>query len=199
MSKGEETRQHILEEAIDLFNTKGYQATSFSDITARTGVQKGGIYNHFANKEALTLEAFTLATDKVRERSREFLQHQPHTLDRIKAVVTLFGSLLSNPVVAGGCPLLNASVEADDASPVLRNYARAAMDEWRTYIIRSAEKGIARGEIANGIEPDTLATLLLSALEGGIMLSKLYGDHRHIHAVVTYWHTYLESLRQETP
>lgn len=194
-NKGERTRQHILEQAVDLFNTKGYGGTSFSDIIAQTGVQKGGIYNHFANKTQLELEAFDLAVEKVRQRSRPMLQSQPHTLDRIKAVVTVFETLLYDPVIVGGCPVLNAAIEADGTSPALLARAQAAMDEWRDYIIRCAEKGQARGEIALALAPEALASIILSALEGAIVLHNLYADHRHMAHVATFLYTYLESLR----
>jgi TetR/AcrR family transcriptional repressor of nem operon len=197
MGKGEETRQKILEEATHLFNTKGYQNTSFRDLTLRTGVQKGGIYNHFANKEQLALESFELAMEKIRERARQILQGQPHTLDRIKGVVKVFQSLIETPVVEGGCPILNASVEADDTDPLLLSRSRAAMDEIREYIIRSVTKGQARSEIQPHVNPQTLATVVLSALEGAIMMSKLYDDLTYMTEVADYMNAYLDSLRME--
>ncbi|WP_226897807.1 TetR family transcriptional regulator [Priestia megaterium] len=39
---------------------QGYRASSISDIMHKTGLRKGGIYNHFENKEKIMLIAFPL-------------------------------------------------------------------------------------------------------------------------------------------
>jgi AcrR family transcriptional regulator len=51
ISKGERTRQQIMEAAIDLFNTQGYHGTSMRQIAETAGIALGGIYNHFPSKE----------------------------------------------------------------------------------------------------------------------------------------------------
>lgn len=51
MSKAQETREKILREAAALFNQYGYSGSSMSDIMRVTGLQKGGIYNHFKSKD----------------------------------------------------------------------------------------------------------------------------------------------------
>src|SRR6266481_3270397 len=58
MTKGEQTRREIVQKAAPLFNQKGYQGTSLSDLMDATGLQKGGIYRHFSSKEDLAAEAF---------------------------------------------------------------------------------------------------------------------------------------------
>ena len=57
MSKAEKTKENIVKQAAALFNQKGYSGSSISDIMQATGLQKGGIYNHFNSKEELALEA----------------------------------------------------------------------------------------------------------------------------------------------
>jgi AcrR family transcriptional regulator len=56
LSKGERTRQTILQAAYDLFLEQGYAATSMRQIAERTGLALGGIYNHFKNKQAIFSE-----------------------------------------------------------------------------------------------------------------------------------------------
>jgi len=56
ISKGERTRQVIMEAAYDLFLEHGYAATSMRQIANRAGLALGGIYNHFLNKEAIFSE-----------------------------------------------------------------------------------------------------------------------------------------------
>ncbi len=52
-SKGERTRQAILNAAYDLFLNQGYNATSMRQIAQRAGIALGGIYNHFASKDEI--------------------------------------------------------------------------------------------------------------------------------------------------
>ena len=56
LSKGERTRQAVLQAAYELFLEKGYSATSIRAIAERAGLALGGIYNHFDNKEAIFSE-----------------------------------------------------------------------------------------------------------------------------------------------
>jgi AcrR family transcriptional regulator len=51
LSKGERTRQAVLDAAYGLFLEQGYSATSMRQIAVRAGVALGGIYNHFASKD----------------------------------------------------------------------------------------------------------------------------------------------------
>ncbi len=58
MSKSEQTRQFIIGKAATLFNIKGYDSTSLSDVQDATGLTKGAIYGHFTDKNELALAAF---------------------------------------------------------------------------------------------------------------------------------------------
>src|SRR5256886_4904811 len=157
------------------------------DLTV-TGVQtcalpileKGGIYNHFSSKEQLALEAFDYAYGLVEQRVRQALAGKLNAIERLLALVSVFEGIVEDPPVAGGCPILNTAIEADDANEALRERARAAMDSWRTTIHRIVNKGIERQEIRPGVDGDEVASILIATLEGAIMLSNLYKDPRHM-------------------
>ncbi|MBZ0308425.1 MAG: TetR/AcrR family transcriptional regulator [Anaerolineae bacterium] len=196
MQKGERTRQHILEQAAQVFSLRGYFATSFSDLIEATGLEKGGIYNHFGSKDELALAVFDYSIQQVRQRSREILVNQSHTLDRLRGVAQVFRSLIDHPILAGGCPVLNTAVEADDTHPALRKRAQEAMDEWRSYIVRTVRKGIERKEIRAEVEGETLATVMLATLEGGVMMTKLYGDKKHMERAADFILQYLDTIEE---
>jgi AcrR family transcriptional regulator len=193
MSKGEQTRERIVARAAQLFNRQGYFGSSLSDIMRETGLEKGGIYNHFASKEQLALEAFDYAAGLLRQRMKTALSEKHDAVDRLIALVSVFQSIADDPPVAGGCPILNTAIEADDAQPALRERAFNAMQEWRETIYRIVSKGIARGEIRPGTDADTLATLLISSLEGAVMMSKLCNDNVHMYRVVAHLTNYLKT------
>ncbi|MDJ0574738.1 MAG: hypothetical protein QNJ65_06175 [Xenococcaceae cyanobacterium MO_234.B1] len=60
--------------------------------------------------------------------------------------------------------------------------------------MRIVEKGIKKGEVQPNIESDTVATVLISTIEGGIMMSRLYQDSIHLERVVMSLHSYLDNL-----
>jgi AcrR family transcriptional regulator len=55
------TRQRILETAIEMFATKGFEASSVRDLAAAVGIKAPGIYSHFTSKEAILSEAMIRA------------------------------------------------------------------------------------------------------------------------------------------
>ena len=194
MRKGERTRTMLLDRAVDLFNTKGYDSSSLSDVMAATGLEKGGIYNHFRSKEHLALEAFDHAVAKIALRFEAALEGRTNALDRLEAITLVFREMAVQPVVRGGCPVMNASIESDDANPALRERVRRTFNGWRTMIIGIAEKGLAQGEMRR-VNAERLATVMISTLEGAVMLSRLYRDPIHIERAVDFLNTYLEGLR----
>jgi TetR/AcrR family transcriptional regulator, transcriptional repressor for nem operon len=197
MRKGERTRTMVLEQAANLFNTKGYAASSLSEIMAATGLEKGGIYNHFESKEALGLEAFDFAVEKIMGRYQASLAGKTHSLERLKAVTEVFREMMHDPVVRGGCPVMNASIEADDANPALRDRVRRVFTQWRTIMLGILEKGISQGELRRDTNREQLATVMIATLEGAVMLSRVYRDPAHIERAVDFLVAHLETLRVE--
>ncbi len=195
MSKGEETREKILARSAQLFNRQGYFGASLADIMRETGLEKGGIYNHFSSKEQLALEAFDYSYELVRQRVRQALAGKFNAIERLLAIVSVFQGITDDPPVAGGCPILNTAIEADDANEVLRDRARAAMDDWRATIHRIVHKGIERQEIRPAIDADEVASILIVTLEGAVMLSNLYKDPVHMHRAAAHMTRYIETMK----
>jgi AcrR family transcriptional regulator len=195
MSKGEQTREKILARSAQLFNRQGYFGASLADIMRETGLEKGGIYNHFASKEQLALEAFDYAYGLVKERTRQALAERRNAIERLLALVTVFQSIVEDPPVPGGCPILNTAIEADDANEALRDRAQAAMDEWQGTIQRIVMRGIERQEMLPTCNADEVASIFIATLEGAIMLSSLYKDARHINYAAQHISNYVKSLK----
>ncbi|MBE9215122.1 TetR/AcrR family transcriptional regulator [Plectonema cf. radiosum LEGE 06105] len=192
MSKGEETKERILYQAAALFNTQGYAGASISDIMRVTGLKKGGIYNHFQSKDELALQAFDYAIDLIKQRYRGALKNKRHAVERLQAIISVFSTNVENPAVEGGCPLLNTAVESDDAHPILRQRAQTAMDSWRDMVCKVIQKGIARGEIRPKVNPDEVATIMITLLEGAVMMSKLYDDSIHLERAIKHLNNYIQ-------
>lgn len=193
MSKGTQTKEMILERCAQLFSKQGYFGSSLADIMHETGLEKGGIYNHFGSKEQLALESFDYAFSLLQQRMRLALEGKTHAVERLYAILAYFQSLLEEPVIVGGCPILNTAIEADDAQPALRERALHAMDSLRETIERIVAKGIRREEIRPEIDVAACATLFIATLEGAIMMSKLYRDTVHMQRAVEHLRWYIDT------
>ncbi len=55
MLKGEETRQKIIEAAINAFNTEGISWTSYQMLATKVGITQPAIYHYFANRDELLI------------------------------------------------------------------------------------------------------------------------------------------------
>src|SRR5438128_10221756 len=195
MSKGEQTRERILARSAQLFNRQGYFGASLADIMRETGLEKGGIYNHFSSKEQLALESFDYAYGLVQQRVRQALAGKLNAIERLLAIISYFQGIVEDPPIVGGCPILNTAIEADDAHSLLRDRARAAMDSLRTTIERIVTKGIERQEIRPEVDAAACATLFIATLEGAVMLSKLYEDPVHMQRAATHLTHYIDMIR----
>ncbi|MGD8191377.1 TetR/AcrR family transcriptional regulator [Brevibacillus ginsengisoli] len=180
MRKGERTKQTIIEKSIPLFNQHGYQATSMSDIMKETGLEKGGIYRHFQSKEELSVQAFLHSIQLMRQQFQEHVFSKQTAVEQCAAFIFVIKQLMFNRPIPGGCPVLNASLEADDANPVLANLSKEAMSKLLAAYQKVLKDGIARGELDPSTPLEALSVLWLSSLEGALALSRLYQDEKYI-------------------
>jgi TetR/AcrR family transcriptional repressor of nem operon len=191
MRKGERTRQEIIRKAAPIFNQRGYDGAALSDLMRATGLEKGGIYRHFDSKQQLAAEAFDYAW-------RETLDARIHDLDTISNSVDRLKQLVANfverrGIIPGGCPLLNTAIDTDDGNSVLRERARKALRGWRNYLISMINAGIKVRDIRSGVDAKKLATLIISSLEGAVMLYRLERNVEALRAVQVHLDNYLET------
>jgi TetR/AcrR family transcriptional repressor of nem operon len=172
MRKGEQTRHEIIRKAAPIFNQKGYEGAALSDLMGATGLEKGGIYRHFDSKQQLAAEAFDYAWRLAIETRFEGTEEIPNTVDRLKQLVRNFEHRRSG-LVPGGCPLLNTAIDSDDGNAQLREKARKALNSWLDRIGAVVEEGQRRGEIRPEIDSSKLSALIVSTLEGSLMVSRL--------------------------
>ncbi|NER85263.1 MAG: TetR/AcrR family transcriptional regulator [Leptolyngbya sp. SIO1D8] len=195
MSKGKKTRQDILHKVAILFNEKGYVATSMQDITAATGIKRGGIYNHFISKEALALEAFEYAYGLLSRQLLRGMSRQKTAVGRLNAIAYSFAELyIHNPSFPSGCQVLNTAVEAKRQMLPLRQKAQMAMRQFQELIVKITCQGIAEGELPDSVDAEALAAIFVSVLEGGMLLTVLYDDATYLKHAVSHLQAHLDHL-----
>jgi AcrR family transcriptional regulator len=193
LSKGEATRLFILEKAAPIFNQRGYAACSIQELMDATGLEKGGIYRHFANKEELAVEALRYALSRSVKTRTEHLEGIPNAVDKLKRAVEVFVTTPST--IAGGCPLMNTAIDADDGNPRLRELALKALNEWRARLAKIVIAGMRAGEIRSGVKPRQLANTIIATLEGALMMSRLQHTPSALRDAQTTLYGVLEGAR----
>jgi TetR/AcrR family transcriptional repressor of nem operon len=190
--KGEQTRREIIRKAAPIFNQKGYDGAALSDLMRATGLEKGGIYRHFDSKQELAGEAFDHAWKIAMDARFEGTQEIPNTVDRLKQIVRNFRDRRAG-VIPGGCPLLNTAIDSDDGNPRLRAKARQALSSWLDRLQAIAEEGKRRGEVRSGVDSAQLAMLIVSTLEGSVMIRRLQKNDEPLDLACHHLEEHLET------
>ncbi|SIT33836.1 transcriptional regulator, TetR family [Filimonas lacunae] len=173
LSKAERTRQFIIETASPLFNKKGYEGTSMSDITEATGLTKGSIYGNFANKEEIAIAVYDYNTDKILRHIGQRIAAETKYYDKLLVYTKIYDQVAGKVFPDGGCPILNTCVDADDTNPALKQRAARTIQQWKKQITDLVEAGIQAGEFTADIDPAQLALSMIALIEGGVMIYKI--------------------------
>lgn len=176
-TKGELTREKILKVARELFNSKGFNATTISDLVAATGLQKGSLYFHFPGKDAIAREVLSEATVEF----MAFLTKALGGENPGACIDNFFSCALEKHLgtgFVGGCIFGNTALEMSDSDPEFAGAIDAVFDEWISRIevvVAAAQKS---GQIRTDISSEALANHIIATIEGGIMMSRLKKDER---------------------
>lgn len=173
LSKADKTRLYIIEKSAPIFNKKGYAATSMSDILEATGLAKGGIYGNFKNKDEIALEAFEYSFSKLIDTLRFKIKQEKTAVDKLNAILDYYHNYSVNPLVEGGCVLMNTAIDTDDTIPFLKERAKKGLKEMLASLKYIIDKGIEHGELSKKMNSLQEAEFIFAAIEGGIMMSKL--------------------------
>lgn len=193
MRKGQVTREYIIAQAATLFNTKGYTGSSLSDLMSATGLKKGGIYNHFQNKEEILLAAFDYSINQVNDVLRDVIKSEFTATAKLKAVVNFYRQYALKPIIQGGCPILNSTIEADDANPQLKKRVQKAYTTWIDSLGSIISRGIRRGEFRDNIDAEAAAIILITSIEGGIAMTRSFNEARYMAAVADQLIRYIDN------
>jgi TetR/AcrR family transcriptional repressor of nem operon len=177
--KGSKRRLAILASAAPIFNRRGFAGTSIADILEATSLEKGGLYNHFASKEELAVETFDFAYAQVAAYFSKALAGEQPGLARVRAYIDAFERYCERPVIEGGCPVINACIEADDALPFLRERVSKAFTAMRGVVRRNLERAIVGGELDPRTDVDQASDFVVASLEGAVLLARGLRSRTH--------------------
>ena len=169
-------KEKIIKTASLLFHQSGYNQTSVDKILEKSGVKKSNFYYHFKRKEELALNIL----DKwINEYESEVI---PTTLtnpdlspkNRLNEFYLLITQFHKRMECKSGCPFGNLAIEMSDINEKFRKRLSDFFMRWQKAIESCIQQGIEEGDFRDNLEPDYLAGLILSQLEGAIMMVKTH-------------------------
>ncbi|GGF34407.1 TetR/AcrR family transcriptional regulator [Subtercola lobariae] len=169
--KGQATRARIVDAAAALVFEEGVAGTSLDDVGAAARVGKSQIYHYFADKSSLISEVVTRQTIAV------LAGQEPHIsrLDNWGSWAAWRDQLVREQDenhCTGGCPLGSIANELADTDEDARAVLVDSFDQWE----RAFADGITRMKAAGALRADadaaSLASAVLAAVQGGLLLCK---------------------------
>jgi len=195
MSKGDDTRQRIIEKAAALYNIKGISGTSVSDVMDATQLAKGGIYRRFENKEELTLAVFQYLATRLSNAINNAIKDQPTATGRLNALLDFYTDRLAlSPT--GGCPLMNFGVEADDTDTSLSEQVGKGISAIQQQISRIVQEGIKTGEFKSSVNPELFGIKTFNLLEGTILACRVMKNKAQMRSVTRLLKEEIASFRK---
>lgn len=188
------SKEKILASAKDLFHEYGFQQTSVDEILKKSGVTKSNFYYHFKSKEELgliILQRFMALYESdvlTKTLGNKSLSPSVRLAEFYNSVKT-FHRDLQNP---RGCPFGNLAIEMSGSNENFRERLSAFFNSWEKIIEECINEGMSTGDFRSDLPPGVIAQLILSHLEGVIMMVK---THRSLEPLSTGSETILRLLK----
>jgi TetR/AcrR family transcriptional repressor of nem operon len=170
-------RDEIIHAAALLVHVKGFHRTSVGDILDAADAGKGQFYHYFKNKDDVGLAIVARAAAQIRSTLFERLE-QGEGIEAIEWMLDCLVRTARETRCGGGCPLGNLAAEMSDHHEEFRSRLAQIFESWRAVVERTLRTAQARGQIRPEVEIEELSFLVLSTIEGGILLAKVERDVR---------------------
>jgi TetR/AcrR family transcriptional repressor of nem operon len=177
-------RTKIVEQAMNLFWEKGYEATSVQDLTEVMGIKPGSLYNSFQDKHTLFLEAL----DRYRATDGSYLLHALAESTSGKAAIEMFfrgliEELISDPQNRA-CFILNATLELGSHDPEVAERVRESTQFAEEAFRLALDRAKAAGEIGQQYDVQAIAAYLVSMVKGIQVTAKAQPNRESLLAIM---------------
>ena len=171
MSKGEDTRHAVLDQATRTASQVGLRGVTIGTLAEQTQMSKSGLFAHFGSKESLQLATMRHARQRFIDLVLRPALALPRGEPRVRALVD--GWLRWDDVMPGGCLFVAAGVEFDDSPGPQRDEVARIQREFSETIARIFRSGITAGHFREDADPEQFAFVAK-----GLLLS--YHHHRRL-------------------
>jgi TetR/AcrR family transcriptional repressor of nem operon len=199
MTKGELTRQRILDIAESCVLSKGFEATSIDEIIAEAEITKSGFYYHFSDKNVLAremLKRYIAQNDALFDDI--FGRAKKLSDDPLQAFLIGLGLLaeIMEDLPSGHPGCLIASICYQERlfdRDVVQLNARSVR-EWNARFRSYLEDISTSYALRDAVDLDDVANMLSGVVDGGIIMSKILAEPQHLARQVRTFRSYVKLL-----
>ena len=192
--KGQQTRERIVVAAAGLILRQGVAGTTLDDVRAEAGVSSSQIYHYFSDKEALVRAVVNYRAQTVVGEIHEPALAAIEGIDGLRAWRDMIVSIQRDADCRGGCPLGSLGSELAELDHAARCDVAAGYARWEAAISACLTGMRNRGQLGADADPGQLATAVLAALQGGLLLAKVERDVRPLAAALDVMISLIASL-----
>jgi TetR/AcrR family transcriptional repressor of nem operon len=188
-------RQRIVQGALELFAARGYHNTGIADILKESDVRRGSLYHHFTSKKELGLAAIDEMTRLLAEEGAgRHLRSRDHPIDKLLKMTDELPGRVRLRSGESLTPCL--AVRLGAVEPEFRERISSRFTGLIDGIEAILRRGVAEGQIVEGVDPRVLAHAFVVMCEG-IQLATVLGYQQAVWEDARRWlKEYLSSLRK---
>jgi AcrR family transcriptional regulator len=175
MSKGELTRQAIVEEATRVASRVGLGGLTIGSLAADTGLSKSGLFAHFNSKESLQLQVLDHAGARFVDLVVRPALKAPRGEPRVRELFDRWFAW-SRDELAAGCLFVAAATELDDQPGPVRDQLAKVQRDWLETIAAVFATGISEGQFRADADPEQFAQDLYGVMLAYHHASRLLDD-----------------------
>ena len=194
-ARGAATRARIVDAAASLVYERGTAGTSLDDVMAATGTSKSQLYHYFADKDALICEVIKAQLGRIIA-AQEAGLHEVSSWEGLQRWCDHFVTATRATHGAGGCPIGSLVGELADQSEPARRVLAQCFAEWQSYLSEGFEAMRNNGELAAQADPAELALTVMSALQGGLLMSQAMRSARPLELALNMALQHLAAYRR---
>jgi AcrR family transcriptional regulator len=193
MAPPNDTRQKLIDAAMELFAYHGYGNTGLAQIARHAGVLPGSLYYFFPTKEDLLLATL--------EQRRELLHPEvlkpiwdriDDPVERVFGLLAGYRRMLEMTEFRHGCPIGNLVIEVGETHPHARELLVKNFDGWIAAVEACFVE--ARDRFPSDVDPHQLAVYVLVTMEGAVMLARAYRNFEAYDAAIVQLRDHVERL-----
>jgi TetR/AcrR family transcriptional regulator, transcriptional repressor for nem operon len=170
-------KEKILTNGLKVMLERGYVGASVRDIVEAAGVPQGSFTNHFASKEAFSLEILDLYFAYSRVVIGETLRNDALSpLKRLRAYIDASIAAIRNHDARNGCLVGNFAAEASDHSEIIRKRVSEIFTELREATAYCLKAAVKTGELPRSLKISEVASFIVTGLQGAWLVSKVERD-----------------------
>lgn len=166
MSKGEVTRQQILDHAVALASRVGLGGITIGSLADDLNLSKSGIYAHFQSKEALQIKILEAGAEKFIDAIVRPALRAPRGEPRLRALFENWMRWPHKTSLQGGCLFVQAAAELDDLTGPVRDKLVQLQKDWFDVLVGAVRIAINEGHL----RPDLDAELFAYELYGVMLM-----------------------------